>query len=451
MTRRSLAAKAVIHSARFLADEQRSGGSEIWHAGVEGVKDQISSGIRTDCRFPGAVWIGVVVAFAMAACTTSRLEHEAYVWKRHWTDQTYQAISALADDLTGLRVLVVQVDSLGKIQSVRNLKWPRYGRPVTAVMRIDGTGLSVSAEKAHAALAEAIDAMGLVSEQLLGIEIDHDAPTGRLSQYAQWLDAFRDQASLAPRLSITTLPDWLHSQELPGLLARVDSAVVQVHAVDAPEMGLLDVDQALQRLHRFAAISPAPFQVALPTYWLRAGKRPDGRVLFVEAEVEVGRRARAENDLAVDPRALEGFLSELERKRPRGLTGVVWFRLPEAGDRRVFSSATFRALIRGNPIVSSISLEQVPSAAAGHVDLVLRNTGIHEGLSATYYPLPSGCQYGEGVAGYRWRSQALMANHGIMLKPAQALRIGWASCSDQGDTVTLTTASLPETLGATGQ
>lgn len=372
------------------------------------------------------------MAASLAGCrpgSVEPLQHEAYVWKRQWRDSTEQAIRAAAADLAGVRVLVAQFDAQGRPVPARVRPWQGLpALPVVAVVRIEGTRLPAAPEAVRAVLAEGIDALALAPGQLRAVEVDHDAATGQLPAYADWLARFARLPPLAPALGITTLPDWLHSPQLPRLLRQVDSAVLQVHAVDAPEAGLLDAGQALARVQHFGRRSPVPFQVALPSYWLSAGMDDEGRVRFVEAEAPLARRAARQGDLATSPVVLAALLADLERRRPRQLTGVIWFRLPESGDRRILAWPTLRDLIRGRAIDANVQPALQATASAGNFDLVIANAGGHEALAPATIQWPAQCRHGEGVAGYRWRSGSTQTGQPPMLRPGEQRRLGWAWC-----------------------
>ena len=66
------------------------------------------------------------------------------------------------------------------------------------------------------------------------------------------------------KLSITALPAWLDSPELPALLEAVDSSVLQVHAVSNPRLGLFNPRQARDWAARWGQVSDKPFYLALP-------------------------------------------------------------------------------------------------------------------------------------------------------------------------------------------
>ncbi|PMZ64106.1 DUF3142 domain-containing protein, partial [Pseudomonas sp. GW247-3R2A] len=158
-------------------------------------------------------------------------------------------------------------------------------------------------------------------------------------------------------LSITALPAWLDSPELPALLATVDSSVLQVHAVSDPRRGLFDPEQARKWVNAWSLITSKPFYLALPAYGVALLPGASGAPV-VESEVPVG-RAGQRRELLADPLQLSALAAELRADPPAHLTGLIWFRLPLAGDRRAWSLNTLRAVARGDSLNSRLSLKLI--------------------------------------------------------------------------------------------
>ena len=295
-----------------------------------------------------------VLLIILAACggatgpEPAGLTHEAYVWQRAWTPAVSSAVAAAPTDVTGLRVLAIEVTGSAQV-------WPdvdvaalaRAGRPVTAVMRIDGSRLPEALTLGP--LVERLDGWRRAGVDVAGIEIDHDCATPALDGYAAWLEAVRPPAPL--RFSITALPTWAATPSLRRVAAAVDELVVQVHAVRAPR--IFDAGAARRWLERFAAATPgATLRVALPTYRIAVG----------------GAVAEA------NPAEVGGLLRSLQRSPIAGVGGVVWFRLPVAGDHAAWPPATLAAVIRGAPLAPALAVRLVARGAGQH-DVVLENRG----------------------------------------------------------------------------
>jgi uncharacterized protein DUF3142 len=191
-------------------------------------------------------------------------------------------------------------------------------RPVTLVVRIDGAR-PIAGLVLAPVIAAAVE-LRTAGVAVAGIEIDHDCATARLGEYAAWLRERRPPRDL--RFSITALPTWAGSGALADVAAAVDELVVQVHAIRAPT--IFDRARAQADLRAFAAAVPnAVLRVALPTYRVRIGER------WMEADVG-------------DVRA---FVDDLVRAPLANVAGIVWFRLPVAGDADTWTAETFAGVL----------------------------------------------------------------------------------------------------------
>jgi hypothetical protein len=289
------------------------------------------------------------------------LTHDAYVWQRAWTGAVRTSVAHAPSELAGLRVLTFEIarDGTATSPAVSIEALLRANRPITAVVRIDGS--RVSAETSLAPALERIERWRRAGVPVAGLEIDHDCATAALGVYAIWLEANRPSAprgagegaaasfaravrSDALRFSITALPTWANAPPdvLHVLAAAVDEIVLQVHAVQAP--AIFDPTTARRWVERFAAAVPAgtSLRVALPTYKVALG--------------------------AANPDEVATLLRSLEHDPVAGVTGVVWFRLPVAADRAAWPAPVLAAVIRGAP--PSTSSGSAPSRSAPlHVPL----------------------------------------------------------------------------------
>ena len=161
-----------------------------------------------------SVIVLIIVAVAVAACSSSgpsssasssrhaavapiALQHEAYVWQRAWTGSVRAAVASAPAELAGLRVLTLEIDRDG------HATWPgvstdalvRASRPITAVVRIDGS--RIPADLALAPVLDRIDRWRAAGVPVAGIEIDHDCATAALADYATWLAAQRPEIGRA--------------------------------------------------------------------------------------------------------------------------------------------------------------------------------------------------------------------------------------------------------------
>ena len=177
----------------------------------------------------------LIAALLLAACErhdAPALDQQLYIWQRQWTPAHDAALRDSRESFSTLRVLA--------LQAFPNDGWHRAridapllqhdGRPLIAVIRLDGQLKSLDQSQVTAQILRVVadwQAQGLT---LSGVEIDHDAGNARLPEYIEFLTHLRSALPASLPLSITALPAWLGSSQLPALLAAVDSSVLQVHA-----------------------------------------------------------------------------------------------------------------------------------------------------------------------------------------------------------------------------
>jgi len=369
------------------------------------------------------------------------LEQQAYVWQRVWTPAVIDAVHAAPADFSALRVLVAEMRSDGKLQPINPAlaALAQTGLPVTAVVRIDGQlALASSAVLLPmlTSLQQQFRDAGIV---LRGIEIDHDCASARLQQYTTLLAELREKLPPELRLSITMLPTWLQTGDLETLLAPVDEAVLQVHAVQSPERGLFSRTQATTWIAAFAARSSKPFRVALPAYGSRVDWDENGRVIAVTSETSASRAGSEQRELRADPREVAVLLQALRRDPPPHLLGIVWFRLPTTDDQRAWRKSTLHAVIADQPLRAEVRAQLSLREAPGLYDVLLENRGnLDADLPASIRVTASGCN-ADGLNGYvlpddekspaekdlRWKLQKP-----ARLAAGQQRIIGWLRCAD---------------------
>jgi hypothetical protein len=378
--------------------------------------------------------IVTIAAMLVAACdrTSAPLTHDAYVWQRQWTPALRDAMASSADLVRDWRVLVAQADRNGAFHTFAPDReaLARSGRPVVLVVRIDGRLAAFDA----AVLSDRIAALRAAwpAALIAGIEIDYDCPTARLPAYTAFVTSLRSRLGSLP-LSITALPTWLGSRDLDALLAVPDESVLQVHAVQAPQAGLFDPLVANRWIDEFAAHTRKPFRVALPTYGSRVSWNEDGSLLAVESEQSALAAGATSSELYAAPNTVMAFVEQLSKDRPRGLAGVVWFRLPTADDTRAWSLATWRGVVRGQLDTLPLLITLQPGRAAdAPSDVMLENRGATDAAPPPRVALPASCELADGIDGYRLQragaSFELIAE-GARQIPAHTRRsIGWARC-----------------------
>ncbi|WP_223569247.1 DUF3142 domain-containing protein [Pseudomonas sp. BF-R-26] len=365
------------------------------------------------------------------------LDQQFYVWQRQWTPAHEAALRDSHADFSTLRVLALQAFpqagwSRARIDPVL-LK--RDGRPLIAVIRLDGQLKRLDQDEVTAQIQQVLSdwqGQGLI---LSGVEIDHDAGNARLPAYREFLTHLRAVLPASLPLSITALPAWLDSPELPALLAAVDSSVLQVHAVSDPLRGLFDPNQARQWAKAWSRITSKPFYLALPAYGV-ALLSGTGGAPVVESEVSID-RGGDRRELLADPLQLSKLGAELRADPPAHLAGLIWFRLPLANDRRAWSLTTLIAVARGDMLDSRVGLKL--SAQDGLYDISVSNQGNLDSAWPERLTLAvQGCDGADALAGYALQQRPDLLTFTRLREgriPAGGQRaIGWARCAniDQG-------------------
>ncbi|WP_030132524.1 DUF3142 domain-containing protein [Pseudomonas sp. QTF5] len=365
------------------------------------------------------------------------LDQQLYVWQRQWTSAHDAALRDSRADFSTLRVLALQAFPQAGWSRARidPALLKRDGRPLIAVIRLDGQLKGLDQDEVTAHIQQVLSdwqGQGLI---VSGVEIDHDAGNARLPAYGEFLSHLRAVLPASLPLSITALPAWLDSPELPALLATVDSSVLQVHAVSDPRRGLFDPHQARQWAKAWSRITSKPFYLALPAYGVAllpgAGGAP-----VVESEVSID-QGGDRRELLADPLQLSKLGAELRADPPAHLAGLIWFRLPLANDRRAWSLTTLIAVARGDTLDSRMGLKL--SAQDGLYDIIVSNQGNLDTAWPERLTLAvQGCDGADALAGYALQQRPDLLTFTRLREgriPAGGQRaIGWARCAniDQG-------------------
>ncbi|MBX9755654.1 MAG: DUF3142 domain-containing protein, partial [Pseudomonadaceae bacterium] len=304
------------------------------------------------------------------------------------------------------------------------------GRPVIAVVRLDGQLAQLDGDTIGKHIQQMLADWQAAGITVTGLELDHDCATARLPAYAELLSKLRQALPTQLKLSITALPAWLTSPQLENLLASVDSSVLQVHAVSKPAHGLFNPQTAEQWARAYAKRSPKPFYLALPAYGVALLDSPSGEPL-VESEAPLNSRA-PRRELQAEPQQVAELIHTLQQAPPAQLAGLVWFRLPLAGDRRAWPLRTLLAVASAQPLHAEL---QLTIEQAGQLsELSLHNNGnLSAALPEQIAVTAEHCDGADAVGGYRlqqrgnrliWQRQAAG-----QLAAGQQLALGWARCA----------------------
>lgn len=361
------------------------------------------------------------------------LDQQLYVWQRQWRPAHEQALAESRREFSTLRVLALQAHpKAGWSRALVNLAQLKAdGRPVIAVVRLDGQLPALDVQLAQQQIAQLIARWQQAGVTPSGLEIDHDSGSTRLAGYSQFLQALRKQLPADIKLSITALPAWLDSPNLPELLEAVDSSVLQVHAVSDPRQGLFDPVKAKSWAQRWSRASDKPFYLALPAYGVAL--LPDtGGAPLVESEAPLN-HAGERRELLADPQQLADLALQMREKPPAHLAGLIWFRLPLPGDRRAWSLTTLKAVAAGDALASQWQVQFMQRE--GLYDISLVNAGnLDQPLPKRVQLAARGCDGADGIHGYRAQQtqQHLEFTRQASVRVAAGGRrtLGWARCLD---------------------
>jgi hypothetical protein len=295
------------------------------------------------------------------------LRQEAYVWQRDWNPAVRAAVARTGGPagFAGLTLLAAQVDLRPSPPEVKTIAYDaealrRSGLPVGLAIRIGAfpgrfadRPLAVDSLRRLAVhLLDGARAVGLAPAEL---QLDYDCPESKLEDYRALLEKLRPRVSPVP-LTLTALPAWLDREgAFRNLIAAADGYVLQVHSLAPPPSPSADFvlsrpEEARGWAERAAGFG-LPFRVALPTYSYVAAFDPSGRLLGLAAEgaAPLDRQDVRWRLVRSDPAAMASLVRGWTEARPAMLSGVVWYRLPVAGDRLNWSEPTLRAVRTGRP------------------------------------------------------------------------------------------------------
>jgi hypothetical protein len=334
--------------------------------------------------FPGAP--------SAPAATTSLLSQEVYVWQRAHTAAVGDAVRTRSGSFASMIVLAAEV-VWKKTDGTVSAQITRVAPDWSALRGVTRLGLALrvnayagpfandnAAARALVNLARELlataAAQGVTVDEL---QIDFDAATTTLPGYRVWLETLR--AAITPvRLTFTALPAWLSSPAFPVLARTTGGFVLQVHSLERPRDAsagfTLCETGAAQQAIACAARCGVPFRVALPTYGYMLAFDPSGRFAGLSAEgPPPGWRSGVTlREVSSDPVTIAALVHTLAADHPATLTGLIWYRLPVAGDQHNWSWPTLAAVMSGR--APAARLQAVARTnTAGLSELLLQNDG----------------------------------------------------------------------------
>jgi hypothetical protein len=390
-------------------------------------------------RWVVSLWVAVLCSACGDETVSTPLQQQMYVWRRVWTPAVTAAMERANSYVSGWRILVAEADVRGAWKEFSPVAAMSEVTPksLIAVIRIEGQRGLPDSEKLAARLVTWVHAQP--TGQWSTLEIDYDCPTRELRGYISLLRSLRQALPPGMHLSLTALPAWISSSDLPTLLSVADESVLQVHSVLDPHRGLFVGTVAMRWAASYSRVNDKPFSVALPDYGSRIAWDEAGHLLSVLSEEPGTQSGSVQKELEADPRDVAAFLEQLRIKHARNLTGIVWFRLPVEGDRRIWSLSSLESVIRGRPLISQRAVT-TERDNFGAYRVMVSNVGTVD------IPLPrtvrmNSCVQADGLTGYVVRhgsdNLTFVAGRSSMLRVGQHVVIGWTRCGVRQEDLSL--------------
>ena len=373
-----------------------------------------------------AVIAAVVIAFRAQTDSSPTISHalqnSMYVWQRSWSDAVTSGVASAATVTDQFFVYAGDIvpDGGGLKAAPIECDWralAHTGRPVVIVIRASDDFARWLRENPVSTAASSIQNFAETQRSrakdkgctVTALQLDYDCPTSRLGRYRERLTDLSRRIH-GMELSLTALPDWLQSRDFPALVSTVPWYVLQVHGIEKPQsieapITLCDYDKVPGYIAAAARIGH-PFLVALPTYGHRVQFGPDGN--FRKFAAEAGSAGDLppdweERQVFADPVRIAQIVRSLRGAPPRGLLGMVWFRLPVATDRMNWSLPVLEKVIEGRaPRVAIRAEMRQPEPALWEVWIV--NHGEADAAGEVSVPLDfqaSRVLSNDLMAGYR--------------------------------------------------
>jgi hypothetical protein len=383
------------------------------------------------------------------------LTQEMYVWQRVWTPSVVDGIRVAQERVAGFSVLAGEVVWKG---STPELVRPKLDYSLLAAQpRAPGLALRIGPFAGPFAETDSVahQLVSLASTCLTDarkggwepceLQIDFDAATSKLSGYRIWLTAFQKAVAPLP-VSFTALPDWLRAPELKAMAQQTGSFVLQVHGIDRAR-----ADEATPQLLHASSVQhwvaqadalDIPFRVALPTYRTAVGFNAARKIIGLDSEGPARAWPAGTKLLTyVSPAAeIAQLVREWTLERPANLTGLLWYRLPVAGEQRNWSWLTLTPVMQGRAPRQELSLAQ---QGENPIDLTLENKGEAEmawpqEIRVTLPTGDSSILAGDALAGYELEFTPSVAAYATsatfrrkaefshqILPPASKKPLGW--------------------------
>lgn len=385
---------------------------------------------------------------------TGPIAHEIYVWQRIWRGEPQQSLAKISSHVAAINILAGEISwpkSKHKITAKTitvaydSTSLQSLQKPITLSVRVPRwTGSANQHRSAGLELQQFCSRLISKAREaklpVVGLQIDYDCPSSKLTDYQRWLTLIREVTRKHDlKLSITSLPSWLSYASFKILVQQLDFFVLQVHGLERPRhrsqsFQLCHESRSLRWIRQAAGLG-RDFQVALPCYGYELAFDKDGRFAKLAAETHKLRTPKGGSRRRVLARVetLQGILKAIEKQRPVRLLSVIWFRLPCRRDRLCWPLETWTAVRTGQPLSAQLKTEII-HRADGLIEVLLKNSGNAEASP----PLRVRLRWSEGqlfaadaVQGYvidRRRPHSLILKRAIQplpIAPNRSRVIAW--------------------------
>ncbi len=308
-----------------------------------------------------------------------------YIWQRDWRNPNLRRVVE-SEKSAGIFYVLTGEFRSGKSPVIVYPNWQSLKKskiPVVPVFRVYVSCMPVLG-KSPEAFADKLISDFLKLKKTAGIKInelqlDLDCPESKLPVYAGFLKTLRRKLP-GIRLSITVLPCHLNNAAFKYVTAQVDYYVLQAHGLDIPrklddKVSLFNKRMAVRAIRKAMELG-RPFLVALPTYaYLLTFDKKSGKFLYLNAEkTPIKKPGEIRKILAPDLTDLAAIVSYI-RTLPGPCKGIVWFRLPVAGDRLNCSRKTVEILQSGK-IPEKKLFTELRKGENGLIEIILRNDAV---------------------------------------------------------------------------
>lgn len=226
---------------------------------------------------------------------------------------------------------------------------------------------TVDEESVAKAIAESFeaDSRRATAEQarVVGLQIDIDFPTRLLRRYKTILRALRARLQPGRQLSITGLPTWMQSTDLPSTLTVVDFWIPQFYGNEIParadQLIPISAPQEIERFVNQARQLNKPFYAGLAAYGYALLYSPAGSFVSLRGDLDPAVIANDPNLVLVDSRSFPQAMGEWRYAYRARADGVTDGLAMHAGDVLVVNLPSAESLRAAAQIVRELAGEKL--------------------------------------------------------------------------------------------